>query len=788
MDLSVDFDATGLHSGYFDADMLIESNDPDESTVTVPVQLHVIGAPDIAVSPDSVDFGVVFVGGVEESGVTVTNLGTDTLYVTDISSDHPDFVPDTTTLILPPAGIQTVTTSFSPSAPVMITGTLTISSNDPDEPVVLVMLRGEGLLPPECEVEPDSITAVAMSGMVVTEDLRITNTGGSDLIYHVGAIQSMAVTSGDFLHVPKDEDDPRPGHPAADGRGGPDAFGYRWIDSNEPGGPVFDWVDITTVGTLIPMDGDDENTGPWPIGFDFPFYGNSFNSFRICTNGFVSFTCSDYYYSNQPLPNGYYRVCENLLAVWWEDQHFRYVDRAYYYSDGSRLIIEFVDVERYSSYPEGGVYTYEIILYPNGRIIYQYLSMTGYVESATIGIQNATKDDGLEIVYNAAYMHDNLAIEITAAPEWLTVSPISGVIPAGGYEDLTVTCDATALEDGAYDGMISIVSNDLTDPVIDCPVIFIVDWEPATFADVDPNTLNLSSNGNWVKMEMGMPLGYDPNLFLPETAFFTAGGDSVSPPEKLEILGPDEGGIYTLMMRFNRGDVEDVLPEGDSVEVLAAGEIEDITYLVGWDTIRCIRPKITHPNGGEIFYHYENIIISWEAPASYDVDTYAVYFSADAGESWTEVTSAITTQRVIVGVPMVETEHALFRVYAFQGDEVIGYDTSDDIFTINSPQGAGIEDKPKPTVFALKQNTPNPFTGKTMLRFDLPKDVDVRLSIFDVRGRLVKVVVNQTLTSGRYSMSWDGKGVHGNRVAPGVYYCTIKAGEWTDTIEVVIAR
>jgi hypothetical protein len=143
---------------------------------------------------------------------------------------------------------------------------------------------------------------------------------------------------------------------------------------------------------------------------------------------------------------------------------------------------------------------------------------------------------------------------------------------------------------------------------------------------------------------------------------------------------------------------------------------------------------------------------------------------------------------VIVDVPTVETEQALYRVYALQGDEIVGYDSSDDVFTINSPLGAGVVDDVKPTVFALRQNAPNPFAGTTMLRFDLPRDSQVRLDIFDVRGRLLKTLVDNSVPAGRYSIGWDGRDATGQKVASGVYYYRIQTGEWTDTKTMVHVR
>ncbi len=50
---------------------------------------------------------------------------------------------------------------------------------------------------------------------------------------------------------------------------------------------------------------------------------------------------------------------------------------------------------------DSGDYTFQAILYPDGTIIFQYLEMTADVTGATVGIENATGTDGLQVVYNA---------------------------------------------------------------------------------------------------------------------------------------------------------------------------------------------------------------------------------------------------------------------------------------------------------------------------------------------------------------------------------------------------
>ena len=316
------------------------------------------------------------------------------------------------------------------------------------------------MIPPEIEVDPTSLCAAALPGMIQTKTLTVCNTGGSDLIWDAGSHQDITVAQYDYLDLGKEEVDPRPG---ILGMGGPDAFGYTWIDSDEPGGPVYDWVDISDVGTPI-FTGylDDGNHGPFAIGFPFSFYGNTFTQFYVCTNGWLSFTSTLGTYTNQPLPNTGSAVPENLLASFWDDLVFRSARRRFRRrstttSTGRSLIVQYEHMYRIAQLHRR-TYNFQVILYPNGKIVYQYRHavLRARRTRATIGIQNATKDDGLMVVYNAAYVHENLAILFSTGPAWLSIDPLSGVIPAGQCQDITVTFDATETEAGTYTGNITI--------------------------------------------------------------------------------------------------------------------------------------------------------------------------------------------------------------------------------------------------------------------------------------------------------------------------------------------
>jgi hypothetical protein len=93
-----------------------------------------------------------------------------------------------------------------------------------------------------------------------------------------------------------------------------------------------------------------------------------------------------------------------------------------------------------------------------------------------------------------------------------------------------------------------------------------------------------------------------------------------------------------------------------------------------------------------------------------------------------------------------------------------------------------------PTQFLLGLARPNPFTRGTTIYFEIPKSVEVVLRIYDVAGRLVRVLEDSPRPPGRYAAVWDSQGISGACVAPGVYFCRLEAGEFTETRKVVLLR
>jgi hypothetical protein len=338
------------------------------------------------------------------------------------------------------------------------------------------------------------------------------------------------------LALKKNAPDWRAGQSVILGSGGPDNFGYVWHDSREAEGPVFQWTDISTTGKPIPGLGDDDNIGPFPLGFAFPFYDSVFTGFQFCTNGFISFTGTAAPFTNDPLPSG---GVANLVAPFWDDLDLT-GGAAYYLSSANQLIVQWTNARSVSG---DGLFTFQLILTPKGNIIFRYLRMAGATNFSTIGIQNSDGSEGLEIAFNTDFARDSLAVLIERPSNWLSFSPNNGRLQTGSAT-VQVKFNAAGLQpDSTFRTELRVESNDLDETLVPVLVSFEVlkrQDVPDHFNDFDTTNIKYVVNIdqdtlNSQPLEICDEIGvFTPGGLLAGAAIWNAAG-----PARLIAYGDD---------------------------------------------------------------------------------------------------------------------------------------------------------------------------------------------------------------------------------------------------------
>ena len=93
-----------------------------------------------------------------------------------------------------------------------------------------------------------------------------------------------------------------------------------------------------------------------------------------------------------------------------------------------------------------------------------------------------------------------------------------------------------------------------------------------------------------------------------------------------------------------------------------------------------------------------------------------------------------------------------------------------------------------PLSFKLHQNYPNPFNPVTTLRYDLPEDATVNITIYDMMGRQVKTLINGSQTAGYRSTQWNATNDAGSPVSAGIYLYMIQSGEFRQTKKMILLK
>ncbi|MEO8514239.1 MAG: DUF2341 domain-containing protein [Ignavibacteria bacterium] len=161
-------------------------------------------------------------------------------------------------------------------------------------------------------------------------------------------------------------------------------------------------------------------------------------------------------------------------------------------------------------------------------------------------------------------------------------------------------------------------------------------------------------------------------------------------------------------------------------------------------------------------------------------DKYFIERSTNGGTNWSLRDSVNAGIETYTDNGLTQNTQYCYRVY---GKNCVGV-------SANSPQACGTtsltglsNNNEIPKVFNLYQNYPNPFNPVTNIKFDIPKGSNVKITIYDALGRIVKEIVNSHLEAGAYSADWNA-----SSYASGIYFYRIEAGDYVKEMKMVLVK
>ena len=191
------------------------------------------------------------------------------------------------------------------------------------------------------------------------------------------------------------------------------------------------------------------------------------------------------------------------------------------------------------------------------------------------------------------------------------------------------------------------------------------------------------------------------------------------------------------------------------------------------------------------------ITFSWEDSWNFTDDEIVYHlqvFSAAIGDHDLDTigTSALVSYEEIIELMEennVTTAYIDWTVYALNGVDTLEADNAPFSLIVNGENALStLSEKLIPVQYALHQNYPNPFNPITTLRYDLPDNGMVTIAIYDMLGKIVSTIVNESQDAGYKSIVWNATNDYGQSVSAGIYIYQIKTKGFVQTKKMILLK
>jgi len=220
-------------------------------------------------------------------------------------------------------------------------------------------------------------------------------------------------------------------------------------------------------------------------------------------------------------------------------------------------------------------------------------------------------------------------------------------------------------------------------------------------------------------------------------------------------------------------DFSIIYPEyGDTVVINLSNQNDSLTFQ--WE-------ESTDPDGDSLVYLFDIFTVT-----GIGLPHFTFYYTDTLLQTHLQLSYAYIADS-IVAIAESDTLQAFWWVYASDGLDSIFAQGEPGIF-IDAREYLAIDNGILPDAFMVYPAYPNPFNPVTTLRYDLPEDAPVNITIYDMMGRQVKTLINNQQSAGSKLIRWSATNQSGRPVSAGLYLYRIQAGKFNQTRKVVLLK
>ncbi|WP_224488735.1 S8 family serine peptidase [Robertkochia flava] len=453
----------GNHTEYIS----VLSNDPNNSSQAIEINLNVIGGgvSQLTLSETGVDFGNVFQQADVTGVIEVKNDGSRQIDITDIAFANGQLSFDgETSLIIEPNQTYYIDYTLNTQDLGQISDVLVVT--DAQGSTYETTFSGEIVDAPGIGVMEAAYAETMEPDTEVMRSFKVTNTGNATLEYALAASEHVTVNEPEAAVNAVEE------------------YTYVYRSTYDDGSkPTFQWIKLGLEDKVPFYLAQGDNWEQLDLPFEFEFYQKKYTKIWMGTQGVLSL--------QEEVDESYSTFIPNRIP---EDDNLNAIISPYFGRGGpnvtsdeaawGRFMKAFDDkvVFEWRSYTPGGfggTYSFQAILYKNGKIKFQYKD--GSASGGLIGIENEDGTKGFEIAYFQPFFADGVAVDIYPAKK--------ETLEAGASRSYDLKFSTMGADAGVYTESLKVINNTPLTPEVEVPVEITVNGEPRfTF---NPDTLDM---------------------------------------------------------------------------------------------------------------------------------------------------------------------------------------------------------------------------------------------------------------------------------------------------------